>query len=100
MRPKPKALDQKQREMWDRVNKYIMQEGGWIVSLPDTKTIRFESPIGSELPELLRQAGHRVFDYGTHERLMPITERIGRTKTVEHVAPGVVGVWQLELPVS
>jgi hypothetical protein len=99
MRPN-KLLDKKLREMWERMNKFIMQEGGWIVSLPDTRNIRFECPPDSQLPELLRQAGHRVIDYGTHERLMPITERIGRTKTVEHVAPGVVGVWQLELPVS
>jgi hypothetical protein len=55
-------LNQKQRELWGRLNKYIMANGGWIVSQPDVSPIRFEAPLGSEFPEL-RQAGHRVIDY-------------------------------------
>jgi hypothetical protein len=44
-----------------------------------------------------------VIDYGTHERLMPITETLkehGRTNTIQRqqVGVGVCGVWQFELP--
>jgi hypothetical protein len=99
MRPN-KLLDKKLREMRERMNKFIMQEGGWIVSLPDTRTIRFECPPGSRLPELLRQAGHRVIDYGTHERLMPITERIGEPKRSSTSPPALSEYGSLNYPVS
>jgi hypothetical protein len=100
MEPRQPPVD---RKLWRRMNEFITEAGGWVVSLPDTKSVRFECPLGSELPELLRQAGHRVFDYGTHERLMPstISERRGlRTIITQVVAPGTVAVWQLDLPSS
>jgi hypothetical protein len=80
-----------------------MQEGGWTVSQPDCSPVRFEAPLDSNLPTLLREAEHRVIDYGTHERLMPITETRkehgGRTTvTSQQVGVGVVGVWQFDLP--
>jgi len=61
------------------------------------------APMGSELPALLRQAGHRVIDYGKHERLMPVVEVMkehGRAKAIkrEQVGVGIVGVWQFDLP--
>ena len=97
---KPPPLSQKQRQLWRDLNEFIRLAGGFIVSQPDVSPIRFEAPLDSKLPETLRQAGHRVFDYGIHERLMPIIEVIGPNKTAQHVAPGTVGVWQLELPIS
>ena len=66
---KPKAISREQRNLWRKLNEYIRQEGGWTVSQPDSSPIRFEAALNSELPELLRQAGHRVIDYGRHERL-------------------------------
>jgi hypothetical protein len=84
-----------------RLNKYIMANGGWIVSEPDTSTIRFECSMDSALPELLRQAGHNVRNFGRHERLLPsiITERRGtKTVTSQVVAPGVVAVYEFGLP--
>jgi hypothetical protein len=46
-----------------------------------------------------------VIDYGTHERLMPITEtlkehRLNTTVTRQHVAPIVVSVFEFRLPVG
>jgi hypothetical protein len=103
--PKQPPLSQKQRELWERLNKYIMANGGWIVSQPDISPIRFECPLDSDLPETLRQAGHQVVEYGTHERLMPITETLkehglNTTVTRQHVAPIVVSVFEFRLPVG
>jgi hypothetical protein len=103
MRPKPKGFSREQRALWDRLNKFIRQEGGWTVSQPEISPIRFECPLDSNLPTLLREAGHRVIDYGTHERLMPLTETrklndTNTTVTTQQVGVGVVGVWQFDLP--
>ena len=80
-----------------------MQEGDWTISQPDVSPIRFECPMGSELPALLKEAGHHVIAFGTHERLMPITETMvehGRTNKIDRqqVGVGTVGVWQFNLP--
>jgi hypothetical protein len=86
-----------------RLNKFIMREGGRTVSMAEVSPIRFEAPLDSKLPTLLRGAGHRVIDYGTHERLMPLTETrklndTNTTVTTQQVGVGVVGVWQFDLP--
>jgi hypothetical protein len=83
------TLSQLQRDLWQKLNAYVFEEGGWITSRPDSSPIRVECPIDSVLPQLLRDAGYEVASIGTAERLMP---------TGQHVAPGVVEVWQLELP--
>jgi hypothetical protein len=88
--------------MWDKLNKYIMQEGGWTVSQPDTSPIRFECALDSTLPNLLQAAGHQVRACGTHERLTPVTETMaehGRTNKIDRqqVGVGIVGVWQFDL---
>jgi len=102
-RPKPAALSRERRQLWQRLNKFIRQEGGWTVSQPEISPIRFEAPLDSNLPALLREAGHRVIDYGTHERLMPLTETRkehggNTTVTSQQVGVGVVRVWQFDLP--
>ena len=69
----------------------------------DCRTIRFECGLDSDLPNKLRQAGHPVRDFGTHERLMPVVERVvvagtSYRTTRQHVAVGIAGVWQFDLP--
>jgi hypothetical protein len=103
MRPKPKSPSREQRNLWSKLNKYIMQEGGWIVSQPDVSPIRLECQMDSKLPDLLSEAGHTVRHLGTHERLIPITETrklndTNTTVTTQQVGVGVVGVWQFDLP--
>src|SRR5260221_12116868 len=88
------------RKLWQRMNEYIRQEGGWIVSLPDTRTIRFECQTDSTLPDLLRAANHDPRFLGIHERLLPttITERRGlRTIASQGVSPGIVNVFTFDL---
>jgi hypothetical protein len=80
-----------------------MREGGRTVSMAELSPIRFEASLDSKLPTPLRGAGHRVIDYGTHERLIPITEtrKLNATNTTvatQHVGVGVANVWQFELP--
>jgi hypothetical protein len=101
---KPPALNQKQQQQWQELNSTISKNGGAVISMPGNACIKFVCELLSELPERLRSCGYAVIPCGTDQRLWPVTETIevenGRTITRQHVAPGVVGVWQLELPVS
>jgi hypothetical protein len=101
--PKQSPLSVAQRKLWQRLNDYIRQEGGWTVSEPNVSPIRFECPLDSQLPSLLIEAGHRVISYGRHERLTPVSETRkqsgGNTVvTTQQVGFGVAGVWQFDLP--
>ena len=87
--PKPATLNQLQRDLWQKLNAYVQEEGGWITSRPDASPIRLECPLDSVLPQLLRDAGYEVMSVGTSERLLPMGQ---------HVAPGTVEAWQLDLP--
>jgi hypothetical protein len=100
---KPPATSRQQRVIWQKLNDYIRQDGGWTVSQPDVSPIRFECQMDSELPNQLREAGHTVRSLGTHERLVPLTETrklndTNTTVTTQQVGVGTVGVWQFDLP--
>jgi hypothetical protein len=100
---KPSPLSVAQRKLWQRLNDYIRQEGGWTVSEPNVSPIRFECPTDSSLPELLREAGHDVRDAGTSERLMPTSNIVKQhggitTVTVQNIVPTMVEVFEFKLP--
>jgi hypothetical protein len=101
-KPSAKALSTSQKKLWKRLNEFITDNGGWIVSQPDIPTIRFEyTTEDSNLPDLLREAGHDVRYLGTHERLIPSTvceQRGTKTFNSQSVGPGVVNVFQFDLP--
>jgi hypothetical protein len=102
-RPKTPTLNQRQRELWWKLNAFVMQEGGRIISEPDASRIRFECGPDSGLPDLLRSAGHNVRGLGRHERLIPSTiveYRGNRKVTTTSVGPGVVAVFEFSLPLS
>jgi len=85
------------------VGKGLSQQVPDFLAFSATSPIRFECPMESKLPALLKEAGHRVIDFGTHERLVPIIETLkehGGTNTItrQQVGVGVVGVWQFDLP--
>jgi hypothetical protein len=88
------------KSLWQDLNTFVRQEGGWLVTQPDINPVRFECQPDSNLPTLLHEAGHRLIELGTHERLMPsaIYEQRGRHRVATtSVSPGVVSVWQLEI---
>ena len=100
-KPKSSPLDARRKKLWQALNDYIAANDGWIVSQRDVPTIRFECPVGSSLPDLLKSAGHDPRYVGTHERLLAQTiseTRGNRTITSQVVAPGVAEVWQFDLP--
>jgi len=100
--PKSPPLSRKQRDLWDRLSKFIRQEGGWIVGQQHFSPIRFEAPLDSELSVLLQRAGHRVKFIGTHERLMSVVETMKNTVATIPFRVSRLRrrgrVWQLELP--
>jgi hypothetical protein len=74
-----------------------------VVSQPDVSPIRLEYPLDSNVPEPPWQAGHHVIPFGTHERLMPISETLtehGGTNRIqrEQVAPATVAAFEFKLP--
>ena len=97
---KPPPLSVQQRLLWDRLNRFVQQEGGWLTSQRDTNPLRMECQTDSPLPDLLKAANHEIRFLGVHERLMPTTieERRGnRTVTTTTVGVGTCHVWQIEL---
>src|SRR5258708_11650385 len=94
------AFTPRLRQLWQDLNSFIRQEGGWLITQPDINPVRFECQPDSNLPTLLREAGHRLFEMGSHERLVPSVlyeQRGNRRIATTSVSPGIVSVWQLEL---
>jgi hypothetical protein len=46
----PAAHVEKQRQLFAAFNEFVTQEGGWVVSPPGQKLVRFEVPQFSSLP--------------------------------------------------
>jgi hypothetical protein len=67
---------------------------------------KLECRFGNEvLPALIKRMGYRIELTGTAERLLPTTETIpakrtnnNREKKVQHVAPGSVQVFSIDVP--
>jgi hypothetical protein len=57
----PKAdegLSDRYRELWDRLNQYVMERGGQVTSVRYANPIRLEVPLESPLADKLRGLGH------------------------------------------
>jgi hypothetical protein len=101
MAAKPLPITKQQRDLWVELNTTIRECAGAVVSLPDTNPIRFECEQGSDLPWHLSRCGYEVRSMGTNDRLWPFNEVIqqrGTTRTISHVRPTTVAVFELELP--
>jgi hypothetical protein len=101
-RPKDPKISKAERALWNGINDFARELGGWTTSEPGVFPLRLECQIGSSLPEVLQELGHSVRHLGTHERLMPTTEIVaeaGSTRKVvrQQVAPGVAAVYELSL---
>jgi hypothetical protein len=85
-------LDKKRKELWEALNDFVCQNGGWIVSPPHSSQIRFECSPGSALPKSLRELGHVPRKGGTVERLMPVAagDQVGTVR---------VEIYEIDLPI-
>lgn len=63
-------VDQRTRDLWDAVNRYVQEHAGAITSIPHLFPMRLECAPISPLPKLLSDNGYRV------TRLDERTERI------------------------
>jgi hypothetical protein len=54
------AHHEKQRKLFDAMAALIAQEGGWVVSPPGQKLVRFEVPQFSSLPIRLAEKGFKL----------------------------------------
>jgi hypothetical protein len=60
----------KQRtELWDAVNAFVTQQGGWVTSPPGTKRLRVEIQQDSALPARLLELGYSVRSAGIGTRI-------------------------------
>ena len=83
-RPEGGGLEQR-RKLWDAVNEFVRQTGGWVTSVPGVKDMRIEVPQGSSLPAKLTELGYEVRHAGAGSRIAnnAITEIID-ARTVHH----------------
>lgn len=88
----PLGFTVRQRQIWQKWNQYIRQEGGWTVAEPNTSPIQFQCEMDSELPDLLTEAGYDVRHLGIDERLLPVGP--GH----QQVGVGTVNVWSFDPP--
>ena len=66
---KRKVTTRKQR--FAELNRIITEAGGWAVSIPGEREVRFEVLPGSPLPNTLRATGYDVQPDGFGERILP-----------------------------
>jgi hypothetical protein len=100
MRATKDTIPRAHRALWNGLNEFARECGGWTTSEPGTFPLRFECQMGSSLPEGLRQLGHSIYHLGTHERIIPQTiveVRGTKTFTNRQMAPGIVDVWELSI---
>jgi hypothetical protein len=64
------AHAEKQKKLFDAFNTFVAQNGGWVVSVPGSKSIRIEAPEGSALPIRLAELGYKLQFCGTGTRNM------------------------------
>jgi hypothetical protein len=76
---------EKKAELFAALERYVRDNGGWIVSAPSEKPARFEAMHGSPLPAKLQDLGWKVRHLGTSTRILP--SALVETYT-DHTAPG------------
>jgi hypothetical protein len=59
---------EKQRKLFEAMNAFIAQEGGWVISPPGEKRLRIESPQNGGLPIRLAERGFLLRYLGTGTR--------------------------------
>lgn len=81
------------KDKFTELNREITQLGGWIVSVPGAREVRFQVLPGNPLPDHLRAAGYKVYPEGTAERILPGSK-------VEWLVKGSDGSFDLATPGS
>ena len=51
-------LDQHRRDLWNAINQFVSERGGFVTSVQYTSPIRIEVPPDSELPAKLKELGY------------------------------------------
>jgi hypothetical protein len=104
--PKPDAaaekakITQQRRDLWDAINSFVTERGGFIVSVKYASPMRMECDPESKLPEKLREADHDPVFLQQETRLgAPISTREGwRTNLNNGYSFHVRNVYELRLP--
>ena len=70
-RPRSEKTDiiKQRTELWDALNAFVNQQGGWVTSVPGSKCLRIETPSGSSLPARLLELGYAVRSAGINTRI-------------------------------
>jgi hypothetical protein len=95
----------KRRKLWDTINKFIRQEGGWVTSVPGVSVMRIEVTQGSSLPAKLIELGFDPRHVGVSTKLISggtietVTEHGTGRKVARHHAGFVpIDILEIELP--
>ncbi len=91
--------EKRRNELWQALNKFVIQHGAWIVSPPGEKRVRIEVRENSALPTRLAELGYRLNYVGTGTR--PVfggtTETITDSKQTIRKADGFVETQLIEI---
>jgi hypothetical protein len=60
---------ERRNELWQALNKWVIQQGAWVVSLPNVPRIRIEARRGSNLTIKLKQLGYEPRHCGVNTRV-------------------------------
>ena len=86
-------LNERERQLWDRLLAYVRNGGGWIVSQPYLRKIELEVLTGSKLPDKLRDQGFDCYRIGERAKLLsdsgPVTSQAVQVYSME--LPRLVG---------
>jgi hypothetical protein len=66
--PEPDAAKKRVRELWNALNKFVIENGGSVTSVPGT-VLRIECPKDSALPVKLGEFGYDVRQCGRTSRV-------------------------------
>jgi hypothetical protein len=96
-------LQAKRQKLWDALNEYVRESGGWVTSVPGVALIRIEAPQGSALSDKLTALGYDVRHCGSGTRLTPggTVETIGSRSapiTRHHAGFTPIEILEISLP--
>jgi len=64
------------KALWAELNRFVIDNDGWIVSQPDAFPVTAEFLPSSPMPDALEDAGWEVRDAGSAERFLPEPEQV------------------------
>ncbi|SRR5579871_1212832 len=79
----PQEMIEKRKRLFDGLNKFVMDGGGWITSIQGAAEVTMETLQGSTLPDELHELGYDLTELAPGQRIIAgtIVERLTMTSS-------------------